>query len=137
MRRFTALLIALLSVAILHAEQPHKVYCTITGSNMATAVNGNVGRVKVDYGQERNYKDYLVDENGEHIYFESMLAALNYMAQFGWELVTTDTKYERNTLTPNLDTVISVWILTKTVTSEAEITEGFMTRNMLLEGQQP
>lgn len=66
-----------------------------------------------------------------------MLAALNYMAQFGWELVTTDTKYERNTLTHNLDTVISVWILTKTVTSEAEITEGFMTRNMLLEGQQP
>lgn len=131
MRRITTLLIALLSFATLYAEQPYKVYCSISGDVSVTNVNSQVGSISVDYGQERLYKSYLVDEQGKRIEFSSMIAALNYMAQQGWELVSTESKYQRSLLEDRkLDNIVSVWILSKMVTDNSQITEGFTTRQM-------
>lgn len=131
MRRVTTLLIALMSFAALYAEQPYKVYCTISGNVSTTNVNGHIGSVTIDYGQESLYKNYLVDQLGKQIVFSSMIAALNHMSQYGWELVSTETKYERSLLDDrNFDKIVSVWILSKMVTDRSQITEGFTTRLM-------
>lgn len=116
---------------MLYAEQPYKVYCSISGDVSVTNVNSQVGSISVDYGQERLYKSYLVDEQGKRIEFSSMIAALNYMAQQGCELVSTESKYQRSLLEDRkLDKMVSVWILSKMVTDNSQITEGFTTRQM-------
>ena len=131
MRRVTTLLIALMSFAALYAEQPYKVYCTISGDVSTTNVNGHIGSVTIDYGQESLYKSHLVDKQGKRILFSSMIAVLNHMSQYGWELVSTETKYERSLLDDrNFDKIVSVWILSKMVTDRSQITEGVTTRLM-------
>ena len=131
MRRVTTLLIALMSFAALYAEQPYKVYCTISGDVSTTNVNGHIGSVTIDYGQESLYKSHLVDKQGKRILFSSMIAVLNHMSQYGWELVSTETKYERSLLDDrNFDKIVSVWILSKMVTDHSQITEGVTTRLM-------
>lgn len=131
MRRVTTLLIALFSFAALYAEQPYKVYCTISGNISTTNVNGHIGSVTIDYGQESLYKSHLVDKQGKRILFSSMIAVLNHMSQYGWELVSTETKYERSLLDDrNFDKIVSVWILSKMVTDHSQITEGVTTRLM-------
>ena len=131
MRRIATLLIALFSFATLFAQQPHKVYCTITSSASVTNVSAYAGSISVNYGQESLYKSHLVDKQGKRIVFSSMIAALNYMAQYGWELVSTETKYERSLLDDRkFDKIVSVWILSKMVTDRSQITEGFTTRLM-------
>ena len=120
-----------MSFAALYAEQPYKVYCTISGNVSTTNVNGHIVSVTIDYGQESLNKNYLVDQQGKRIVFSSMIAALNHMSQYGWELVSTETKYERSLLDDrNLDKIVSVWILSKMVTDRSQITEGFTTRLM-------
>ena len=131
MRRIATLLIALFSFAALYAEQPYKVYCTISGDVSTTNVNGHIGSVTIDYGQESLYKSHLVDKQGKRILFSSMIAVLNHMSQYGWELVSTETKYERSLLDDrNFDKIVSVWILSKMVTDHSQITEGVTTRLM-------
>lgn len=131
MRELITLLILLLSTAMLQAQQPHKVYCAISGSQKVTNANGYVGSVSIDYGQEKITKNTLVDEAGKQIYFRSMIAALNYMSARGWELESTDTRYERSLLDDRtMDNIVSIWILSKVVTNDSEITEGYTTRRM-------
>lgn len=131
MRRIATLLIALFSFATLFAQQPKKVYCTITSSASVTNVSAYAGSISVNYGQESLNKSHLVDKQGKRIAFSSMIAALNYMAQYGWELVSTETKYERSLLDDRkFDKIVSVWILSKMVTDRSQITEGFTTRLM-------
>ncbi|MBQ8204386.1 MAG: hypothetical protein IJZ78_01060 [Alistipes sp.] len=131
MRRIATLLIALFSFATLFAQQPQKVYCTITSSSSVTNVSTYAGSISVNYGQESLYKSHLVDQQGKRIVFSSMIAALNHMAQYGWELVSTETKYERSLLDDRkFDKIVSVWILSKMVTDRSQITEGFTTRLM-------
>ena len=131
MRRIATLLIALFSFAALYAQQPQKVYCTITSSASVTNVSAYAGSISVNYGQESLNKCHLVDKQGKQIVFNSMIAALNHMSQYGWELVSTETKYERSLLDDrNFDKIVSVWILSKMVTDRSQITEGFTTRLM-------
>ena len=63
------------------------VYCEIVqvGSISSTKLE-----IQIDYGQ--NVKAWfndrrLVDENGKSIKFNSMIDALNYMGEIGWEFV--------------------------------------------------
>ena len=61
-----------------------KVYCELLGT---AKLLSNKVTVSVDFGQERKFFDSqtLVDENGQAIVFNSMVDAMNRMAELGWE----------------------------------------------------
>lgn len=68
-------------------DVPKFVYCELVGSQklLSTKVN-----VSVDYGQERSFfQDMRMkdEETGKAQSFNSMVDALNYMGNFGWEFV--------------------------------------------------
>ena len=109
---------------------PYKVYCEIVsyGKNLFS----NKTQVELDFGQYTSWLSLdrtLVDERGNHINFNSMLEAANYMARRGWELEEafveiTSSKGDSNT--PHYH-----WIMSKLVTSDDQITEGILTAGML------
>ena len=63
------------------------VYCEIVGEE---SLFSSKVKVDVDYGQNVSFWSQdrrLRDENGKSIKFNSMVDALNYMGEFGWEFV--------------------------------------------------
>jgi hypothetical protein len=64
------------------------VYCNIvgTGNLFKTKV-----KIEIDFGQKQNYwkRDWLLDKNGQAIIFNTMVDAVNYMAEYGWHLHST------------------------------------------------
>lgn len=125
MKRLTTLLFAIMSVVALSAQQPYKVYCTISGLHN-NATFGTISRIDIDYGQENCAKNYLVDERGKAINGLSVTAVANLMSKCGWEL--------EDSYVVGDDQVRCVWIMSKIVTDESEITEGFKTRWMVENG---
>lgn len=80
------LLFAVLSVCAFSQEKNY-IYCELlgTGKFMSKKVN-----VQVDFGQATSFWksiDYLKDEKGKAISFNSMVDAMNYMGKEGWEFV--------------------------------------------------
>ena len=63
------------------------VYCQIVSSSITFS---NKLNVNIDYGQERNFLgiDLIkTEDNKRAIKFNSMIDALNYMSEQGWEFV--------------------------------------------------
>lgn len=116
MKRLITLLLAIFCIATLQAQSPKRAYCTIRGSETGSVA----GRLHVDYGQDDNRLNWLVDKNGNSIHFKTLVQALNYLTDYGWELDEVQNSYDNPTY----------WILVKEVNSEAEITEGIYTRRM-------
>lgn len=87
---YTALIV-LISFTALHAQDlqadtARYVYCELVGTQQLNAKFA----IRVDFGQERNAwrAERLKDEQtGKVKLFNSMIDALNYMAQDGWEFV--------------------------------------------------
>ena len=87
-------------------------------------------KVSIDFGQSTSWlssmsESRLVDRNGKDIKFNSMIDALNYLAQFGWRfaqayVVPRGTRDEVGGTT--------YWILYKDVEDYSQISEGFTTR---------
>ena len=87
-------------------------------------------KVSIDFGQSSSWlssmsESRLVDRNGKDIKFNSMIDALNYLAQFGWRfaqayVVPRGTRDEVGGTT--------YWILYKDVDDYSQISEGFTTR---------
>lgn len=65
-----------------------EVYCSIVGTGNFLQTKANI---EIDFGQKQNYwkRDWLLDEKGEKIVFNSMIDALNYMNDYGWVLHST------------------------------------------------
>jgi len=88
------LLILLLSPMLSFAQtdttkaKPHEMYCMVlaTSKLFSTKVN-----ITVDFGQEVKFFSFtdqrMKDETGKVVAFNSVIDALNYMAQQGWEFV--------------------------------------------------
>lgn len=113
MRRFTLLLLAsLLGVAAM-AQQPKRVYCAIWGSKTSTVD----GRVWIDYGQDDDKHNWLVDDKGNAKRYASLIHVMNELAEYDWQLEECYTGPTR-------------WILSKEVISDEQITEGIYTRKM-------
>lgn len=133
MKRLLLLAICLLCCCRVFAAEPYKVYCSLIGEY--AEYNESLINLKVDYGQEKQRKNYLVDSEGRALSFSTMTAALNYMSKRGWSLDKTDVHYlvditEKNEISKR----IVVWILVKEVSSDDQITEGFQTRLMFEQG---
>ena len=124
MKRFyLVLLILTLSIANcskLYAQEKYKVYCSIIG-NEHELKNGVVN-ITIDYGQDNLKKNYLVDDYGNKLQFRTMISAMNYMSKLGWNL--EETSHSTNKITGGL---ISIWVLSKEVCNDDEITQGFQT----------
>ncbi|MBQ2784603.1 MAG: hypothetical protein IJE99_06375 [Alistipes sp.] len=119
MKRLFTLCVALLSIATLSAQQPYKVYCTLSALHHPTTF-GTLSRVEIDYGQRDQRKNYLVDSYGKAISGQTTTSVANQLAKHGWTLEESYVVGE--------DNIRCVWIMSKMVTSEEQITEGIMTR---------
>lgn len=93
---FVVSLTTIMSVFCVHSQdtirsaQKHAVYCELVGT---TRLFSTQITVNVDFGQKTNIvtkqiATKLVDENGNPIVFNSMVDAMNYMAQQGWNFET-------------------------------------------------
>lgn len=67
----------------------NKVFCEIVGVSKSLFGLRSDVTISVDFGQLSTWRDankqFLVDENGEVIVFNSMVDALNYLGSLGWE----------------------------------------------------
>ena len=106
----------------------YKVYCELVGSRLPFSMKMNVD---LDFGQFVSWWSSdrkIADEDGNIITFNSMLDAANYMARRGWELeeaFVTMSISKGDSNSPNYH-----WIMSKTVTSDEQITEGLLTVGM-------
>lgn len=111
------------SVAV-WAGEPHQAYCEIVGTGNLT---GTKVKIEIDFGQKVSWMGQknqrtLVDEQGKKMEFNSMMDAVNYLAQYGWTLHSTYAITESKGMGGNGS--VYHYILTKTVTSDEEVKEG-------------
>lgn len=131
MKRLFTIIVALAVSGICYASEPYTAYCTIRGEESMSNPGNIVGNVEIDYGQSAKRKSYLTDSSGKRIEFESMVAAMNYMAGYGWSLHDSYTTIKRMPIdNRQLDRIVVVWVLKKEVTSSAEITEGLANNSL-------
>lgn len=127
MRNFTTLVLILASATIAVAQEPsqepYTAYASIQGHSPCY----------VDYGQSSLRKNWIVDDDGNTIYFRSIIGALNYMSERGWRLVQPHTSVQSNILEAEKIESKTLWLLSKEVTSREEIAEGITTRQIFLE----
>ncbi|MBR5434757.1 MAG: hypothetical protein IK117_10030 [Bacteroidales bacterium] len=66
---------------------PTYVYCDMVGYEKLLSLTGKV-KVSIDYGEAKTlFTDQRIkDESGKVQSFNSMIDAMNYMAQQGWEI---------------------------------------------------
>ena len=126
MKILISFLIGLVISTMAYAQTPYKVYCTLMG-NEKDLKNNRVS-LSIDYGQDSFKDNKLVDAAGKEIKFNTMVSAMNYMPKRGWN-------YEGcyNSKDQIWGGLIFVWIMSKEVTSDEQITEGFMTKRMFKE----
>lgn len=95
MKKFLLTLFICLSSIIMMAQD--KVYAEIVGTEHIST--GKVS-VKVIFGKNSNqFAPMLKDSNGQKMAFDTMVDAMNQLADFGWELentyVVVDGDYDR------------------------------------------
>lgn len=122
MKRILFLLLAFISLNVM-AQEPYKVFCELVGNAkfMSTKIV-----VTVDFGQKVQFwsgsaKQYLVNDEGEKLEFNSMVDAMNYMGKRNW-------KFEQAYVVTASNQSVYHWLLSKEVTSDDQIKEGFMTK---------
>jgi hypothetical protein len=122
---FLAVMALCLSTAILaqNAEsRKNYVYCELlgTGKLLSTKV-----KVQVDFGQKTSFwkggPEFLKDEKGKMIEFNSMIDAMNYFGLQGWEFVQAYVVTE-----PSIGGQQNVyhWLLKKEIFAEEIMTES-------------
>lgn len=122
MKKIIFLMLMFVSVNVM-AQESYKVFCELLGMGkfMSTKVI-----VTVDFGQKTKYwsgdaKQYLVDDEGEKLEFNSMVDAMNYMGKRGWE-------FEQAYVVTSSNQNTYHWLLSKKVTSDEQLKEGLVTK---------
>lgn len=82
MKRMSLLFVALLVCFTINANEPHKVFCELLGTQKFLSAKVTV---EIDMGQNPYESSKLVDEKGKKITFNSMVDAMNYMGKLGWK----------------------------------------------------
>lgn len=112
------------------AQESYKVFCELLGTGKLFSSKVTV---TVDFGQETSFwlgasNQYLVDDNGKAIKFNSMVDAMNYMGKRGWE-------FEQAYVVTIGNQNVYHWLLSKEVTQDEAVNEGFNTRQAFKEKQ--
>lgn len=115
-------------------EQPgyNRVYAELLGqATNFLGLNKNVV-VSVDLGQFQSaYKSYtILDDDGNTIKFNSMVAAMNYMGQRGWKFIQAYVVSHGKNL-------VYHWLLYKDVTDQAQIYDKLHVKNTDSEPETP
>ncbi|MEG1006728.1 hypothetical protein [Bacteroides sp.] len=105
------------------AQTPYKAYCSLIGDE--NSLKKGIVSMSIDYGQEDLKGNQFVDENGKEVKFRTMVSAANFMSKLGWKLEQVYNRYDQIDNSP-----IIIWVLSKEVNSDAEITNGFQTKQM-------
>ncbi len=113
------------SIRCFAQEKTQKTFCELVGTGKLFS---NKVTITVDFGQETSFwtgysNQYLVDEEGKAIKFNSMVDAMNFMGKLGWEF---EQAYVVSTSSQN----VYHWLLSKEIVEGEEQTEGIMTRKM-------
>lgn len=123
MKKLLLSAIAIMAVCLANAQQ-HKVYCELVG--MQKLLSQKV-IVSVDFGQEQKLfsNQTLVDENGKNISFNSMVDAMNFMGELGWEfeqayIVTIGSGASAQN--------VYHWLLSRYISDEEAINAGLKTK---------
>lgn len=106
---------------------PTRVYCEIVGTGNLT---GTKVKIEIDFGQAKKFwsgsnDKFLVDESGKEIKFNSMVDALNYMAQFGWRFEQAYVVTENSTMSKQN---VYHYLLSKELTGNEKVDAGIYTR---------
>lgn len=126
MKKIFLFLVIAVSAITVSAQQAKYVYCELVGSSkmLSTKVT-----VEVDFGQATKFwsDNRLVDENKKPIKFNSMVDAMNWMGNQGWE-------FAQAYVVTNGNQNVYHWLLKKDVTKLTEeekkdIIEGFKTKS--------
>ena len=107
----------------LFAQKPYKAYCNLIGDE--NSLKKGIDSVRIDFGQKDLKDNKFVDENGKEIKFRTMVSAMNFMSKLGWQLEQVYNRYDQIDGSP-----IIIWVLSKEVDSDNEITKGFQTKLM-------
>jgi len=105
------------------AQTPYKAYCSLIGDE--NSLKKGIVSMSIDYGQEDLKGNQFVDENRKEVKFRTMVSAANFMSKLGWKLEQVYNRYDQID-----DSPIIIWVLSKEVNSDAEITNGFQTKQM-------
>lgn len=106
-----------------------KVYCELLGTQKMLSQKVNV---QVDFGQNPYTNSNLVDENGKKITFNSMIDAMNYMGNSGWEFESAYViTHGSGTSAQN----VYHWLLSKYVSNDENISDGFTTKHQFKDMQ--
>lgn len=124
MRKITLILFCTLFSAVLWAQSPHKVYSEIVGTRKFASSKVSV---EVDLGQVKRANDkFLVDENGKRVIFNSMIDALNFMSEQGWE-------FEQAYIVTQDQQNIYHYVLSKEIEEDGFIRDGLKTKKSFKE----
>ena len=129
MKKCLFLMVMFISMGVV-AQKPYKVFCELLGTGKLFS---NKVTVTVDFGQETSFwfgssNQYLVDDNGKAIKFNSMVDAMNYMGRRGWE-------FEQAYVVTIGNQNVYHWLLSKEVTQDEAVNDGFNTRQAFKEKQ--
>ena len=126
MKKYFILLLLALTGTVLSAQEKYKVYCSLIGDE--NSLKKGIVDIRIDYGQSDLKDNKFVDENGKEIKFRTMVTAMNFMSKLGWNLEQVYNRYDQTN-----SIHIIIWVLSKEVSSDKEITEGFQTKRMFNE----
>ena len=127
MKKCLFLMLMFISMNVM-AQKPYKVFCELLGTGKLFS---NKVTVTVDFGQETSFwlgasNQYLVDDNGKAIKFNSMVDAMNYMGKRGWE-------FEQAYVVTISNQNVYHWLLSKEITQDEAVNDGFNTRKAFKE----
>ena len=105
--------------------QQHKVYCELVGTQQLFSKKVTIA---VDFGQEQKFmsNNQLVDETGNKIIFNSMVDAMNFMGELGWEF---EQAYVVTHGMGKTSQNVYHWLLSRYINEEETIDAGFKTKN--------
>ena len=114
---------------------PTRVYCDIVGIGNFT---GTKVKVSIDFGQARKFMDgkynrSLVDKDGKELKFNSMVDALNYMAQLGWRFEQAYVLTENTGVSKQN---VYHYLLSKELSGDEKVDSGIYTRKDYKEDQE-
>ena len=125
MKNFALLLVALFACLTIKANEQHKVFCELVGTQKFLSAKVTV---EIDMGQNPYENSKLVDENGKKITFNSMVDAMNYMGKLGWE-------FEQAYVVTTNNQNVYHWLLSKDVVDNDEAEEGITTKGQFKKQQ--
>lgn len=126
MKKYFVLFFLVQACTMLFAQNKYKAYCSLIGDE--NSLKKGIVDVRIDYGQDDLKDNNFVDENGKEIKFRTMISTMNFMSKLGWSLEQVYNRYDKIDGSPFI-----IWVLSKEVSSDEEITEGFQTKKMFKE----